>query len=117
LTVSEEPKPRDPRVERYRLIQVLTRAPGEYRVLTNSGTYATSDAPLVERCHRLREVVVEKSLEMEATRAELGSVLIELAASVWRQGVNRETFLANAGMWWDSVAEAWDPATSPGGSA
>lgn len=115
--MSEEPKPRDPRFERYRLIQVLTRAPGEYRVLTNSGTFAARDVPYVERCHQLREDIVKKALDIGANRAELGSVLIELAASVWREGVDRETFLANAGMWWDSVAEAWDPATSPGGAA
>ncbi len=92
-------------IERERLFlrAAVAMAPAEYRLLTDGGDFATRDAPLLERCYALREHIVGRALETDATRAELGCVLLELAAAIHHSGMTRETFVKNAELWYDSA--------------
>ena len=78
-------------------------APGEYRIITNSGTWASRDTARMEECYQMRDEIIAMAVRMKSCRAELGIVMMELAASVWHSGMTRETFLENACLWYESA--------------
>lgn len=87
--------------ERSRIRDVIEIVPEKYLVHLDDSSWdlGPRDRDLF---HEFRTKVLEGALKNDIDPAALGSVLLEMSAALWANGMKRETFLKNAELWYDA---------------
>lgn len=110
--------------ERQAFVDIIRTAPLDFPITTDTSRYTLDGDRNMEVCLGLRDIVVLTAVRLNFRRITAMPVLLELAAQATKTPVGtacmtRETFLENAGSWYDAVhlATPHAPALQKGGDA